>query len=76
VVVPLQGYVPPLPPGDSGGGAGGGAGGATGYGMQPWHEVSEEQSEWDKAWYTDLEILFATMVSLTIFLLLVLCFCC
>ena len=41
-----------------------------------WHDISEEQAEWVTAWYTDLEIGFAVLISLTIFALLVLCFCC
>ena len=44
--------------------------------LQVWHDISEEESEWDKAWYTNLEIGFAVLISFTILALLVLCFCC
>ena len=40
------------------------------------HRGSEEQSEWNTAWYTELEICFAMLASTTILVLLVLCFCC
>jgi hypothetical protein len=44
--------------------------------LQVWHDISEERSEWDKVWYTNLEIGFAVLISATILALLVLCFCC
>ena len=64
--VPIAGYFPPPAEGDSG------------YEVDPtaWHKVSEQQSEWDATWHSDVEILCAAVVSLTIFCLLVLCLCC
>eukprot|EP01043_Picozoa_sp_COSAG02_P061729 COSAG02_NODE_8353_length_2601_cov_2.158273_2_plen_78_part_00 len=47
-----------------------------GHDLQVWHDIPEEESEWDKVWYTNLEIGFAVLISFTILALLLLCFCC
>ena len=67
--MPIPGYVPPPIQGDPG---------YAEVELDPtaWHKVSEQQSEWDATWHSDVEIFCAAVVSIAILCLLVLCLCC